>query len=420
MKKVLGVLVVLVFIMQTNLSIAATNKELENQQKNIQNEQKEIDKKEDELKNRQDEVEAQKSSTLKEVEKLINQISSSEEEIEKLQNQIDILQNNIDNAEKGIKEKEEQYAKEKALLDERLLTICESGETQYLDVLLASDNLVDFISKYYMISELVQSDTELLESIEEQRKEIETEKAKLESDKKEISLAQAEKEAKYAELKNAKSQKDAQVKKLNAEEKSIQEELDQYEKDKKQLEKDLKKIAEEIKKNNEASKNNVTNIVGKPSSSGYIFPVAGLSKNNINNKSYPSYPGHTGVDINLNVVGKNVVAVKDGTVVISKAITGSIKNYDSNGNYVGSYSSYGEYIVINHHDGTMTLYGHMKPGSRKVSVGQEVKRGQVIGTVGNTGNCQPRPTPSSPLNGTHLHFEVRIDGKAVNPLPYLP
>ena len=59
-------------------------------------------------------------------------------------------------------------------------------------------------------------------------------------------------------------------------------------------------------------------------------------------------------------------------------------------------------------DGTMTLYGHMKPGSRKVTVGQQVKRGQVIGTVGNTGNCQPRPTPSSPLNGTHLHFEVRV------------
>ena len=68
----------------------------------------------------------------------------------------------------------------------------------------------------------------------------------------------------------------------------------------------------------------------------------------------------------------------------------------------------------------MTLYGHMKPGSRKVSVGQTVKQGQVIGTVGNTGNCLPRPTPSSPLRGTHLHFEVRINGKPVNPLPYLP
>lgn len=418
MKKVIGVLVILIFIMQTNLSIAATNKELEDQKANIKNEQKDIDNKTDQLKDKQDELEEKKSETLKEVENLINDISSYEATINELQDKIDALQSDIDNAQKGINEKEVQYAKEKELLDERLLAICEAGETKYLDILLSSESVVDFISKYYIVTEFVQNDTELLESIEQQRQEIEAEKTKLENDKKELDSAQAEKEEKYKSLKNAKAQKDKQVKKLTAEEKEIQEELDKFERDKKAIEAELKKIDEEIKRNNE--NNNVANIVGKPSSSGYIFPVAGLSKNNINNKNYPSYAGHTGVDVNLNIIGKKVVAVKDGTVVTSKAIMGSIKNYDSNGNYVGSYSSYGEYIVINHYDGTMTLYGHMKPGSRTVSQGDKVKQGQVIGTVGNTGNCKPRPTPSNPLQGSHLHFEVRVGGKPVNPLPYLP
>ena len=67
-------------------------------------------------------------------------------------------------------------------------------------------------------------------------------------------------------------------------------------------------------------------------------------------------------------------------------------------------------MVINHHDGTMTLYAHMLSGSRKVSTGQSVSQGQAIGTVGSTGNS----------TGTHLHFEVRINGSPVNPLPYLP
>ena len=122
----------------------------------------------------------------------------------------------------------------------------------------------------------------------------------------------------------------------------------------------------------------------------------------------------------INVIDKSVVAAKGGTVVTSEAAYGSIPAYDANGNYIASYRSYGEYIIINHHDGTMTLYGHLKPGSRLVSEGDTVQQGQVIATVGNTGNCQPRPSASNPYNGTHLHFEVRINGRCVNPIPYLP
>ena len=156
---------------------------------------------------------------------------------------------------------------------------------------------------------------------------------------------------------------------------------------------------EEIAAAFEEAKKNTTNISQKPSASGYIFPVQGLSKSNINNKTYPSYKGHTGVDVNIGVSGKSVVAVKDGTVVISEA---RISN--------GKYYSYGEYIVISHGDGTMTLYAHMLANSRKVKVRDKVKQGQVIGTVGSTGNS----------TGTHLHFEVRVGGSPVNPLPYLP
>ena len=137
-----------------------------------------------------------------------------------------------------------------------------------------------------------------------------------------------------------------------------------------------------------------------PSAHGYIFPVQGCSRANINKLVYPSYRGHTGIDVNRNVVGKNVVAVKAGTVVKSEA--------KKNSN--GTYRSYGEYVVINHHDGTMTLYAHMLAGTRKVSKGQEVSQGQVLGTVGSTGNS----------TGTHLHFEVLIGGSPVNPIPYLP
>lgn len=133
--------------------------------------------------------------------------------------------------------------------------------------------------------------------------------------------------------------------------------------------------------------------------SKYTFPVKGCSKKNILNKSYPSYSGHTGVDVNSNVKGKSVVAADSGTVIVSTALKTAS----------GSYKSYGEYIMIKHDDGTVTLYGHLKQGSRKVKKGDRVTRGQVIAKVGSTGNS----------TGTHLHFEVRINGRPVNPLKYL-
>ena len=109
-----------------------------------------------------------------------------------------------------------------------------------------------------------------------------------------------------------------------------------------------------------------------------------------------------------------MVAAKSGKVVISETLTGNIPNYDSNGNKIGSYRSYGEYIAILHDDGAITLYAHGKPGSRKVKVGQKVKQGQQIMNVGSTGNS----------TGPHLHFEVRTSPGTYsyrkNPMNYLP
>ena len=131
----------------------------------------------------------------------------------------------------------------------------------------------------------------------------------------------------------------------------------------------------------------------------FTFPVRGCSLRNISSKAYPSYAGHTGIDVNINVKGKSVVAVDGGVVITSKAVRSSN----------GGYRSYGEYVMIRHDNGIVTLYAHMAPGSRKVSVGDRVARGQVIGKVGKTGNA----------TGYHLHFEVQVGGRHVNPFKYL-
>lgn len=123
------------------------------------------------------------------------------------------------------------------------------------------------------------------------------------------------------------------------------------------------------------------------SDAGFIWPING---------SITSYYGsrwggmHTGIDIDCNT-GDPLVASKAGRVIMSS-----------------SYSGYGNTIVIDHGGGYSTLYGHLN--GYNSSSGQDVAQGAVIGYCGSTGNS----------TGSHLHFEVRVNGSPVDPLDYLP
>jgi len=408
-KKILIISLIILIMLFTNIIMvfAANKTELEEQKQNLD---EQIDKTKEELEN----VKENLSETMSEIEELIAEISGYQTEIDDLNGQIEDLEANIEKAEVELKKAEEDFAHQEELLVNRIVTLYELGETTFLDVLLSSNSVTDFFSKYYIMNEIATADKELLDQIEEDKNAIEQAKQDLEESKEKLEALKQNKESTAKALKNSQEVKEKYASELTEEEKELQEQLEIHEADKREIERDLAALAQA---NISSGVTQVTS--GTPSSYGYIFPVQGLTIYNINNRTYPSYSGHTGVDVNINVRDKNVVAVKGGTVVTSTAATGSIPNYNSNGEYVGSYRSYGEYVIIDHHDGTMTLYGHMRAGSRTVTKGQTVVQGQVLGIVGNTGNCQPRPTPSNPHWGTHLHFEVRINGRCVNPLPYL-
>ncbi len=386
--KIVVMIVIAVILLQFNVVFAVTQSEL-NASRN------ETDKKIEEAKEELEHIDAEKSDTLQQVESLITQISSAQSEIDELDTKISDMNTQIEEAQSKLNEKQEEYDGKEALLEKRLVAAYEAGETSYLDVLLSSSSLTDLISNYYMISEITQSDMELMEKIQKEQEEIETAKQTLETSKQELDSVRAQKQQKATELQNAKSQKDTYVAQLNEQEKNTQAELEQFEQDKRAIQAELERIARQEAANSGSS--NVSNITNNPSSSGYIRPIVGYSIT----CGWMGYSGHTGVDFSgSGISGKPILAAKAGTVVTSTAL-----KY-ANGNY----RSYGEYIVINHHDGTMTLYAHGAPGSRLVSAGQSVSQGQQIMSVGTTGNS----------TGYHLHFEVRVNGRPVNPTPYLP
>ena len=419
-QKLKGILVIItilvVFITNTSLGVSAQDS---------QDLQDKIDKTKEQL----NDVNTTKTDTEKQVDDIQTKIDDYQGDIDSLNDRLDTLNTNIRENEKKLEDKQEKYEENSKLLDERLVTIYEHGSVSYLDLLLSSSSLTEFISNYYLISELASYDLDLLDQIQKEQKEIEETKKTLESDKSEVETLKGEKEVKTKELNATKQEKEKYIDELEGEAKDLQADLAQFEKDKAAIDKRLEEIAKENANKNNNNNNNSNSGSGSgnsgnnnsssSSSKGYICPIPGLSKANITCGFY-GYSGHGGADFGGNY-GKPVVAAKSGTVVISETLTGTIPNYDLNGNLIGKYRSYGEYIAILHDDGNITLYAHGKPGSRLVKEGQRVSQGQQIMTVGNTGNVSPRPTPSNPKGGAHLHFEVRVNGsQRVDPAKYLP
>lgn len=113
---------------------------------------------------------------------------------------------------------------------------------------------------------------------------------------------------------------------------------------------------------------------------------------------------HGAIDIGAECNTNVVIATKDGVV---KTVNNTC---DNNGYYKNTCGGgLGNYVVITHSDGTESRYGHMYPDSITVSVGDNVKQGQKIGMVGNSGSS----------TGCHLHFEMRINNEKVDPLEYV-
>ena len=105
------------------------------------------------------------------VDELNTQITVYQNQIHNLEYKITDLNIQITNAESKIKEKQENYDKQQELLEKRLVSTYEAGETRFLDVLLSSKSLTDLISNYYMVSQIAEADMNLMEKIENEKNE---------------------------------------------------------------------------------------------------------------------------------------------------------------------------------------------------------------------------------------------------------
>ena len=401
LKKIEYIIIVLLVIMLFlgTISVYA------NQKTDLTNEQNDIDKQIQETSSEIAGVKSQMTDALNQINNYNAQIGTYEDEIGTLETQVSTLQSQIIEKEANIQEQQKKYEEQKDLLEKRLVAMYESGTTSYLDMLLSSNSLSDFISKYYVIEQLTEYDNDLLDGIEITKKQIETEKAALENARNEVQSSKTQAENKRNSLSVLVNEKNTLVGNLSAEEKELQQRLEEFEQDKKEIQRQLAEIARQEEEERRKAAEAAAKKAGKPVSdadvsftpntSGFICPLSGKSKRNITT-GMNGYRGHTGVDFAC-PEGTPILAAKSGRVIKSEA---KIRN--------GKYYSYGNYVTITHGDGTMTLYAHMS--RRAVSTNEQVSQGQVIGYVGSTGNS----------TGNHLHFEIFVSGKRVNPSQYLP
>ena len=173
-------------------------------------------------------VQEELSENLQQVQKLDEKIQASQAELEELDTKIAELQKQIDEVEKKLKVAEKRYNQQKEILEVRLVTMYETSDTQYLDVILSSRSVSDFLSNYFLITELTNYDTELLEEMKEQKDEIELTKKKLDHTKEQYATIKQNQTKTAKILENTKSVRENFITKLSEKEQEIQTQIDEY------------------------------------------------------------------------------------------------------------------------------------------------------------------------------------------------
>ena len=362
-----------------NISTNTSNEILQiNDITQLQNERNEIQGQVQNVNEQLENVQTGLSDTMKQIQNLEEKIQSYQDEIDSLSTQTTGLKESIEQLEQSLKIAEANYEEKKKNLELRLIALYQTGETTYLDVLLDSKSITDFISRYYFITQIADYDSKILEEAEIEKARIEIAKNTLTAQREQYRVAKDNAEKTAILLENTRIVKNEYISHLSEEEKQLQEKIDIYNQQMRQIDSEILLITR-------ASLG--TDYVG----GGFIWPVPGYTRVTSPfgmrvHQITSVFKLHTGTDVGA-PTGTNFLAMNSGLVVKAEYNT-----------------AYGNMVIIDHGGGITTLYAH---GSEiMVTVGQYVNRGDTVLKVGDTGYA----------TGPHAHFEIRISGEYIDPM----
>ena len=326
-------------------------------------------------------IESELSLTVAELADINQKIYDKQLEIQTLEVMEKGMLAYIQKAEKELEASNERYEKQKALLEKRLVAMYQMGEISYLEVLVNSKSIADFLSNFFMIEEVAKADTELLNTVEAEQKYNRKLKEALETKKAVLTASKETREKNAISLSNMNIIKNNKLASLTAEEAELHRMIEEYQTQIADIEKEIRLLA-------------LASVSEEYVGGVMAWPVPGYTRitSAFGMRTHPItgiYKLHTGTDIGA-PMGASFIAANDGIVT-----------------YAGYNGAYGNMVIVDHGGGITTLYAH---GSEILTeIGAIVTQGTPVLKVGSTGYS----------TGPHAHFEVRINGQYVEPLDYI-
>ena len=360
-------------------------------QEQIKELQKDADKLEQQKKELQTQINAlqnDRAQALKRKSLIDDQVATTAARIQNVEAQIAEYGVLIQQAQDELTDAEEREAAQYELFCRRVRAMEEQGTVNYWSILFRATSFSDLLGRLDIINEIMEADNRIMEDLRALQDEISQRKAELESAKADSEAAKAELVIQKKELDAKRAEANKVIQDLAENENELHADLEEAKAEEKRIDAQIAKLQKEWEAQQQAAGNNIQVNPG-----GYIWPVASRRiTSTVGGRISPGGIGstnHKGTDIGGVGYTSPIYAAKAGTVLVSTKSSG-----------------YGNYVVISHGAGNTTLYAHMS--SRKVSAGDVVTQGQVIGITGSTGNS----------TGPHLHFEVKENNIIINPLSH--
>jgi murein DD-endopeptidase MepM/ murein hydrolase activator NlpD len=281
------------------------------------------------------------------------------------------------------------------LLKRRLVDIYEYGDLSYVDALIAARSFSEFVERWEDLRLLIAANQRAVRARKAAEARVASIEAELEGTRLQLQQQEQAQDEARSQLGSLADERRNLVTLAGIRRRSVATEVAEMEDLSAAEEASLEGLILERERELE-SQQRAAGIAGGGDHSGaagmFSWPVTGTITSPFGWRSNP-FGGapefHQGLDIAA-PTGTTVTAAAGGTVIMAQW-----------------YGGYGNYILIDHGGGYSTGYGHLS--AIYVTTGQSVQRGQAIGAVGSTGQS----------TGPHLHFEVRIAGKPVDPAPRL-